>query len=121
MPRRRDRSGFAVRSMIRDGLSQLKALEELAQLAQELGVLATHLATAEAVMPADDPWREKVGARRGEVFAQLSSPKKRGSSQVQRQLAPDLMELKQEYIDAYLALHVRRASARTTIASRIWA
>ncbi len=89
----------------KDGLGQLKALEELAQLAQELGVLAAHLATAEAVMPADDPWREKVGTRRGEVFAQLSSPKKRGSSQVQRQIAQGLVQLKQEYIDAYLALH----------------
>jgi uncharacterized protein DUF6079 len=89
----------------KEGLSQLKALEGLVQLAQDLGVVAAYLATAEAVMLADNPWREKVGARRGEVFAQLSSPGKRASSQVQRQLAQGLLQVKQEYIDAYLALH----------------
>jgi hypothetical protein len=88
-------------------LAQLKTLEELAGLAQDIGVLAAHLATAEAVMPADDPWREKVGARRAEVFAQITSPTTRESPQVQRQLAQRLVQLKQEYIDAYLALHGR--------------
>jgi hypothetical protein len=89
----------------RDGLGQLKALEEIAQLAQDLGVYAAYLATAEAVMLADDPWREKVRTHRAEVFAQLSSSKKRGSSQAQRQLSQGLLQLQQEYIDAYLALH----------------
>ena len=36
---------------------------------------------------------------------QLGGPTKRGSSQAQRQLAQGLLQLKQEYIDAYLALH----------------
>jgi energy-coupling factor transporter ATP-binding protein EcfA2 len=89
----------------KERIAQLKTLEELAQLAQELGVLAAFLATAEAILPADDPWREKVATRRGEVLAQLSSPKKRGSTQTQRQLAQALLQLKHDYIDEYLVLH----------------
>jgi hypothetical protein len=89
------------------GLGQLAALEELARLAQHLGNLAAYLATAEALMPAAESWREKVGLLRGEVFAQLSNPQKRGSLPVQRQLAQGLQQLKQEYIEAYLALHAR--------------
>lgn len=89
----------------RDALEHLKALEDLARLAQDLGVVAAYLATAEAVMCADEPWREKVASRRAQILADLSSPKKRRNVQVQRQLAHDLAQLKQEYIDAYLGLH----------------
>lgn len=58
-------------------------------------------------MPADDPWRDEVQARRGEILAQLSSQKKRGNVQTQRQVAQVLSQLKQKYGEAYLTLHTR--------------
>jgi Family of unknown function (DUF6079) len=58
-------------------------------------------------MPADVPWRDEVQARRGEILAQLSSPKKRGNVQTQRQVGQILSQLKQKYAEAYLALHAR--------------
>jgi hypothetical protein len=91
----------------KEALSQLKALEALALLAQEVGVVAAYLATAEAIMPAEDGWRESVQQRRGELLAQLSSPQKRGSPQTQRQLTQALALLKQQYVDAYLGIHAK--------------
>jgi uncharacterized protein DUF6079 len=91
----------------KDALAQLKSLEDLAQLAQELGVIAAYLATAEAIMPAGDGWRDIVQNRRGELLAQLSSPKKRESPQTHRQLTQALTQLKHEYVDAYITLHTR--------------
>jgi Family of unknown function (DUF6079) len=58
-------------------------------------------------MPAEDSWRESVQHRRGELLAQLSSPKKRGSPQTQRQLAQTLTQLKQQYVDSYVTVHAR--------------
>src|SRR5262249_49319502 len=54
-----------------------------------------------------DEWRESVHQRRGELLVQLSNPKKRGSPQTQRQLAEALLQLKQQYIDAYVKVHTR--------------
>lgn len=91
----------------KDTLTQLKTHEDLALLAHELGVVAAYLATAEAIMPAEDGWRESVQNRRGELLALLSSPKKRGSPQTQRQLTQALTQLKQQYVDAYVELHTK--------------
>jgi hypothetical protein len=91
----------------KESLTHLKSIEELSQFAHEVGTVAAYVVTAEAVMPADDPWRDEVQAQRSEIFAQLSSPKKRSSVQTQRQVVQSLAQLKQKYIDAYLALHAK--------------
>jgi hypothetical protein len=91
----------------KETLAHLKSLEELAQFARDVGTVAAYIVTAEAVMPADVPWRDEVQARRGEILAQLSSPKKRGNVQTQRQVGQILSQLEQKYAEAYLALHAR--------------
>ena len=94
-------------SVQKEALAHVKALVALAQLAQELGVVAAYLATAEAIMPAEDGWRGLVQHRRGELLGELSSPKRRSSPQTQRQLTQALTQLKQQYVDAYVTVHAK--------------
>jgi hypothetical protein len=77
----------------------------LVLLTQELGAIAAYLGTAEAILPADLHWREVLQSRRADLLSQLVSPQKRGDAKAQRELTRSLQQLKQEYVDAYLALH----------------
>ena len=66
-------------------LTQLKTLQDLALLAQELGV-TRHTSPPRRQSCRPRHWREAVQSRRGELLRQLVSPKKRGNVPAQREL-----------------------------------
>jgi hypothetical protein len=87
------------------GLDAVRNVDELVELIQQVSATTSYLTTAEAVLPADNPWLEEVKTARGELLTKLSSPKQRSDSSFQRHLGQVLADLKTKYRDAYLALH----------------
>ncbi len=89
------------------GLAALKTVESLRELAADLGPSAAFLSTAEAVLPANHEWTDKVKTARGEVLARLADPDKRGADGLGQQLRRKLTALKKDYARVYLALHAK--------------
>jgi hypothetical protein len=87
------------------GLDAVRNVDEMVDLIQQMSATTSYLATAEAVLPADNSWLEDVKSARGDLLTKLSSPKQRSDSSFQRQLGQVLTDLKSKYRDAYLALH----------------
>ena len=90
----------------RDGLDSLAELESLQGLVADLGTTASFLSTADAVLPAEHEWVNKTKEARDKALAQLGDPTKRDAGfrqQIQRKLA----DLKTEYLQIYLGLHVK--------------
>ncbi len=90
-----------------DGLKALSELESLQELVSDLGPLASYLSTAEAVLPTDHEWVERMKATRDAVLAQVSDPAQRTSSAFRQQTLHKLTDLKKSYVHAYLAMHTR--------------
>jgi len=89
------------------GLDLVREVDELVKLIQQVGPQAAYLSTAEAVLPAEHPWRIEVDKARTDLFSKVTSPAHRADSSFQRSLAQKLAELKADYQDAYLDLHKR--------------
>src|SRR5690606_24082644 len=90
-----------------DGLKTLSEIESLQELVSDLGPVASYLSTAEAVLPADHEWVERMKATRDAVLAQVSDPAQRTSSVFRQQTLRKLTDLKRSYVQAYLAMHTR--------------
>ncbi len=90
-----------------DGLKALEEIESLQELVSDLGPVASYLSTAEAVLPADHEWVERMKATRDAVLVQVSDPAKRTSSAFRQQTLRKLTDLKTAYVQAYLAMHTR--------------
>ncbi len=90
-----------------DGLNALQEVESLQQLVRDLEPLASYLSTAEAVLPTDHAWIERMRAIRDTVVAQVSDPNQRTSSAFRQHTLHKLTDLKKSYVQAYLALHTR--------------
>lgn len=88
-------------------LAQVREIEALATLTQQLAPQTAYLGKAEALLPADHPWQESVRQERSALITAMGSPKQRADSGFQRRLAQSLTVLKTAYQDAYLALHGR--------------
>jgi hypothetical protein len=69
--------------------------------------VASHLSTAEAVLPTDHEWVERMKATRDAVLAQVSDPAQRTSSAFRQQTRYLLTDLKKSYVQTYLALHAK--------------
>ncbi|MDF1590873.1 MAG: DUF6079 family protein [Desulfobacterales bacterium] len=91
----------------RSGLDSLAEIESLQELVTDLGSKASFLSTAEAVLPAEHAWIDKVKKARAEVLAQLSEPDKRGAPAFRQQTQRKLTDLKKSYVQTYLALHAK--------------
>ncbi len=89
------------------GLATLDEVESLRELVTDLGPLASYLAQAEIVLPAEHPWVSKMQATRSDILAQVNNPAKRKAPAFRQQTAQKLNERKKEYITAYLALHTK--------------
>lgn len=90
------------------GLEDFSALQTLREIARgELGVTASYLATAAAVMPDDHPWAAKAESARGSVLSQLHDREAWDDYSVRVRVGAQLRELKQEYIKEYVRLHAR--------------
>jgi len=91
----------------RDGLLALDAVKSLNDLASELGVLTSYLSTAEAVLPDEHEWVERMRSVRSDILGQISDPKKRTDTSFRQQTTRRLVDLKTDYITTYLKLHRR--------------
>jgi hypothetical protein len=89
------------------GLDTLEEVESLHELVTDLGPLASYLAQAEIVLPAENPWVAKMQATRNDILAQVNTPGKRKAPAFRQQTAQKLNERKKQYITAYLALHTK--------------
>ncbi len=88
-------------------LDAQKNAQDLVQLINDIGPQTSYLETAEAVLPAEHPWREKVKDTRADVVKKVTSPKQRATSSFQRDLGRTLGELKGEYKNEYIKLFQR--------------
>lgn len=91
----------------RDGLNSLAEVESLQELVSDLGSTASFLSTAEAVITADHEWADKMKRVRDEVLTQLSDRDKRGAATFRQQTRRKLADLKNGYVQTYLAMHTR--------------
>ncbi|MEO5349436.1 MAG: DUF6079 family protein [Magnetococcus sp. YQC-3] len=89
------------------GLTALAEVETLYQLVSDLGDMAAHLTTAEAVLPSDHPWVAKVREVRSDLLGRMGDPKKRSASEFAQKARHKLMELKNGYAAVYGSLHTR--------------
>lgn len=89
----------------KSGLELVREVEELVELVQQVGPMASYLGKAEAVLDADDAWVSDVRAKRGELLAKLTSPEHRADRSFQRALSQTLGDLKSRYQDTYVAAH----------------
>ena len=91
----------------RDGLDSLAEVESLQGLAVDLGSTASYLSTAEAGLPAEHEWVGKMKMVRADILTQFSDPKKRGEATFRQQTQRKLADLKNAYVQTYMALHTR--------------
>lgn len=91
----------------KDGLNSLAEIESLQELVVDLSSTASFLSTAEAVLPAEHEWVDKMKKARDEVLAQLGDPNKRSAATFRRQTQRKLADLKKTYVQAYLSLHIK--------------
>jgi len=91
----------------RDGLNSLAEIKSLEELVADLGSTASFLSTAEAVLPAEHEWVDKMKTARDEVLAQLGDPDKRSAATFRQHTQRKLADLKKAYVQTYLALHAK--------------
>ncbi len=90
-----------------DGLSSLAEIKSLEELVVDLGVTASYLSTAEAVLPTGHEWIDKMKTARDEVLAQIGDPAKRSAAAFRQQTQRKLGDLKKAYLLAYLSMHAK--------------
>jgi len=88
-------------------LAALAEVQELIKLVNDVGPQTGYLETAEAVLPADHAWRDKVKDARADIMKKVTSPKHRGDPAFQRDLGRTLSDLKNQYKEEYIKLFQR--------------
>ncbi len=86
-------------------LDLMKQVEEINDLVQELTPMTGYLATATAVLPPQDPWRDQMETTRGSWRAKLLDPALRGRPDFRQIINRALQKAKDEYKTTYLNLH----------------
>ena len=89
------------------GRTLLADLEALAEVVAAIQPLTAYLGIAQAVLPADHEWSQKVVALQKEQLAQLRDSKNWRQPTLRSFLIGALENLKSEYIQVYLNLHRR--------------
>ncbi|MBD2526579.1 DUF6079 family protein [Nostoc sp. FACHB-133] len=89
----------------RSGLQTLAEITALQDLLTNLGAIASYLTIAEAVLPSEHPWLAKMRQMQGEILTDILNPQKRSAVSFRQQTLQKLTELKQNYIQNYMALH----------------
>jgi len=90
-----------------DGLKTLSEIVSLQELVRDLGPVASYLSTAEAVLPTDHEWVERMKATRDALLEQVSDPVQRASSDFRQQTLRKLTDLKKTYVQTYLGMHAK--------------
>ena len=88
----------------RDALLEVEAIHALVG---ELGTAALYLTAAEAVLPPDHAWVERMKPLREDLVAQVLDPASRSATGFRQQAQRTLGDLKRTYIGEYLAHHTR--------------
>ena len=83
----------------------IKQVEDLNALVQELTSLTGYLATAAAVLPAQDAWRASMDAMRTEWRPKLLDPAARGAADFRQKINAALSASKADYKTTYHRLH----------------
>jgi len=91
----------------RSGLKTLVEIKSIEEMVADLGSTASYLSTAEAVLPTDHEWIEKMRVVRDEVLSQIIDPAKRSAATFRQQAQRRLGELKKAYLLAYLSMHAK--------------
>ena len=91
----------------RAGLAALAEVEAIHALVADLASAASYLPAAEAVLPSDHEWVERLKQVRNDLIARFLDPARRSAAGFRQQARKELGDLKQAYVDAYLALHTR--------------
>ncbi len=89
------------------GQDALLEVEAIHALVGELGTAALYLTAAEAVLPPDHAWVERMKPLREDLVAQVLDPARRSATGFRQQAKRTLGDLKRTYIDEYLAHHTR--------------
>ncbi len=90
-----------------EGFWALLEIESLQELVSDLGPVAAYLSTAEAVLPTEHEWVERMKTTRDAVLAQVSDPAQRTSSAFRQQTLRKLTDLKKSYMQTYIDMHTR--------------
>ena len=91
----------------KEGMQLLKEIEQLQQLAADLGSAASYLSTAEAVLPASDGWIDKMKVVREDLAAKIETTTAHGSETFRQESMRKLADLKKSYIQTYLSMHTK--------------
>ena len=91
----------------RAGLDALREVEALRALVGNFANAASYFPAAEAALPPNHPWRDRLRAVREDLLAQVIDPAARAAADFRRRAQAKLAELKRAYIETYLALHTR--------------
>lgn len=89
------------------GLDALQEVQALQELVADLGSTAAYLSTAEAVLPPNYDWVERMKQVRAEILAQVCDPAKRSASSFRQEVQKKLGDLKKAYVRMYVDLHTR--------------
>ena len=89
----------------RTGIDSLSEVESLQELVADLGSTASFLSTAEAILPSEHEWVDRMKKTREEVLSQLSDSVKRNATTFRQQTQRKLTDLKKAYLQAYLGMH----------------
>jgi len=89
------------------GIESLVEIKSLEELVVDLGSVASYLSTAEAVLPIDHEWIEKMKSIRDEVLAQIGDSARRWATSFRQEAQRKLSELRKSYRQEYLSMHAR--------------
>ncbi len=101
------RHGRAEVEAQRAGLDALREVEALRALVGNFANAASYFPAAEAALPSDHAWTERLRAVREELLAQLVDPAARAAAGFRQRAQKKLADLKRAYVETYLALHTR--------------
>ncbi|MFC2167772.1 DUF6079 family protein [Acidobacteriota bacterium] len=92
-------------SSYKDGLNSLSEIKSIEELVIDLGGTTSYLSTAEAVLPIDHEWIDKMKTVRDDVLAQITDPAKRKTATFRQQTQRKIGNLKKAYLQTYLSMH----------------
>jgi hypothetical protein len=85
----------------------LDDLDSLRELVTEYGTNVSWITMAEAVLPVDHDWADRMKATRKDILDSLMQADRSLISQQSQNISPKLQQLKKDYIIAYISLHTR--------------
>ena len=88
-------------------LAVLREVEGIAGLIQQISPLVSWLNTAEAILPADNPWLEQVQAAKQDALNELRKEAGTNTGSLARDFGLRLQALKTAYTNEYCTLHLK--------------